>query len=113
MKHSAGTRALMSVIRQGKSLSPETVSKMVVARKASTFGRFKDWDNGRSNTTVWLSAEALYATYLTIPACGHRRLARAFGSFTFRQLTAIIDKFKSGWVPSEDFDYMKWKATNG
>jgi len=113
MKHSPETKARMSVSRQGKKLAPETVVKMVSTRRATTSGRFKDWDNGRSNTAVWLSAEELYEVYLTVPACGHRRLAGAFGRFTFRQLTAITDKFKSGWVPSEDSDYMEWKATNG
>jgi hypothetical protein len=113
MKHSDETKSRMSAIRQGKKLSPDTVSKMVSTRKASTSGRFKDWDNGRANVAVWRVAESLYETYLTIPACGHRRLAKAYGSFTFRQLTAITDKFKSGWIPSKDSDYMKWKATNG
>jgi len=113
MKHSSETKSRMASARLGKKLSAATVSKMVATRRATTSGRFKDWDNGRSNTAVWLSAEMLYATYLTIPGCGHRRLANAFGKFTFRQLTAITEKFKTGWIPSEDSDYTKWKATNG
>jgi hypothetical protein len=112
-KHSAATRSAMSAGRKAVGLSTQRIESMRAARTYEHREAQKDWNNPRSNRLVWNSAEELYALFAALPKCGHKRLARISGKFTSDNLETITAKFNSGWIPSQDSDYVKWKATNG
>lgn len=112
-KHSEATKSAMSVSRKAAGLTAEHLEKMRIARPPKDSKMFIGWLNPKANKAIWLDAEELYTLYCSYPSCGQKRLAKASGKYTSDSLETVTAKFKSGWNPSADSDYIKWKATNG
>lgn len=54
---------------------------------------------------VWLDADYYYDTWVENGCCGDWKMKRITGI----KLGAIITKFKAGWIPRNDEDWLVWK----
>lgn len=71
----------------------------------------KPWNNpnGKQNSKVWKNAIYLYNVWMRNNKPGVKNLKKYTNNeFSLSNLVAIHKKFKFGWVPSKDPDYLKW-----
>lgn len=92
--------------------------------------RFARWGNKMftaDTRPIWLNADILYKYYLTAKVNGDiftqtGKILRTVSSeikgqfeketgikITPDRFSKVLIKFKQGWIPSEDLDYMEWK----
>jgi len=120
----------------GKSLSNETRAKIGVAnsgRRNGLYGktgdknpffgkrhsvetkdklRHKPWEYAKSDKSVWASADTLYSLFCELTRKSHYTLSRMSG-LEASKLFAIVQKFKSGWIPSSDLNWLAFKDIYG
>ena len=71
----------------------------------------KPWENpnGKNNREVWKNAVYLYKIWADNKKPGVRTFEKILnGLFLVSNLVGIHKKFKNGWVPTTDSEYMEW-----
>ena len=71
----------------------------------------KPWNNpnGKNNRKVWRQAKELYTIWMENKKPGVRNLEK-LTQFTISNLVGIHKRFKTGWNPNEDLEYLSWIA---
>lgn len=83
--------------------------KELYEKNKDVVGGYFAWRAGNSNKILWKDAQYLYDLYSSKPTCGIKRLCTLCSSrYTSSQLSTITRLFNSGWIPSQDTNYMKW-----
>lgn len=76
--------------------------------------RQQKWNNcsaTSASTARWLNAQAIYDKWLET-GFGYARLGKLLGEARQTALQDIVEMFKSGWVPSKDIDWVKFKLSH-
>lgn len=74
----------------------------------------KPWNNpnGKNNREVWRYAEYLYTIWINRDKPGVRTLKKLTeNQFSVSNLIGIHKKFKNGWIPHLDLEYLDWKKS--
>lgn len=100
-KHTPEQRALISSRQIGKFVSEATRELLRNVPQPPA------WRNIRANKDVWLRATDIYEVFLIEPS--HSYIAKKL-SVARSTLLAMVGHFASGWIPSQDADYMLWQA---
>jgi hypothetical protein len=102
-KFTEETKLKMSAAKLGKVLSEETKIRMSeTARNRSTF----PWNHVAAKRDVWVNADAIYLVY--VQNTSHSHIAKQLG-YEYSKITCMFKMFKSGWVPSEDVEWVLFK----
>lgn len=67
----------------------------------------KAWETTRADKSFWVQADLVHKAFLEEQNI--TKLWRKLGLDTKNKLLAILTKFKNGWVPTEDADWLEFK----
>jgi len=99
-------RAHRSFILSQRVITEETKRKMSLSKKLKM--RIA-WKNHKSDPLTWVIAKDLY-TYYKDGFDTKTKLSNKCG-IEYPKLSCIVEKFKSGWNPNEDPEYLAWLAS--
>ena len=68
--------------------------------------RSMGWLKPNARKHLWLEAQTFYELWLANDQCGRDK----FKSITGYNVDAILKKFKMGWIPRQDQEWVKWKS---
>lgn len=108
-------RQRMSEEKKGIPRSKETVEKMKIGMRKYNY----PWTNRKHINTEgylekWVNADYFYNFWVLIGKPGKRNLAKAYNdshndSVPLYYFESLIKKFKVGWIPKQDEDWLKFK----
>lgn len=59
---------------------------------------------------TWQNADRIYDVWLKCGGIGVRKVAPIFKDLNYWTIDTMIRKFKKGWIPIEDVDWLKYKG---
>lgn len=96
-------------------LNGELQRKQVRDNKHPLAGKLP-WENKASSTLesleVWKNADKIYTWHMLNPNYGDRKLKKSFNFSSRRACQTILHKFKKGWNPNNDKNWIEWKVQN-
>lgn len=101
-----------------RKFTAEGMERIVAARIGSKNHYFNRpaWRSNKltpSSKAVWKQADSLFTSWSMNP-CGASALARRFDISTVsKPLLNMFDKFKSGWIPNQDSDWLAFAREAG
>ena len=111
--HTLETRKKMREARLGRVVTLETKKKLR-GKNNPMYGTLP-WENpkAQTNLTVWKMAQKFYDLWVKNDMPGAYRLTTLakntnLGMFSRSNLIGIYKKFKTGWVPALDSEYLAW-----
>lgn len=113
------TKDKLAFVRKSWVMSQETrerVSKNRLKEGNPMFGVLP-WDNPASteeSKIAWLYSHLVYYYWLQSDCkVGVRTVHKHFSDLNYWSLDSMIRKFRIGWIPEEDTDWLKYKESNG
>lgn len=94
---------------KGRKRSSECVSKMRKALKAA-YSFDNPWEHPYSNKQAWALASDLYDWFVADTSRGRRSASKEF-NIPVDSVAKVLNRIKSGWIPSDDSYYMGWLKT--
>lgn len=113
-KHTKASISKVSASRKGKCLGDSNpMSRQSTRDKISgsnnvNFG-IAPWLQSRANKGLWNRAQELYNSW-KVDSCGYVKLAKRNNIEKPHSLITLVENFKSGWVPLEDEEWVRWKT---
>lgn len=71
----------------------------------------KPWNHNKANKDAWILAPKTYNKWIELNKCGSVKLENECG-LPNQYLKTIHQKFKEGWVPLQDKDFLEWLSLN-
>jgi hypothetical protein len=87
-----------------RTVSLETRKKMSRAHKGRNLWKSS---SAQKNLEVWKNADKLYDLWLKNDRPSDKKLAK-FTNFSYVKLANICKKFKEGWIPLGDKEWLQW-----
>ena len=115
-KLSQETKNKLKIIRASWVMSEQTrkrLSEERIGNNNPAYGTLP-WEVGSNNEIsklTWLNADNIYCSW-KITNYGTKKLTRLFLNFNYWTIDSMIRKFKSGWNPNEDLNWIKYKENN-
>ena len=95
-------RVRLTAAITGIPRSTECKNKISLAHK-----KIPTWSHGAADSATWVSAIHLHNIYKENPSFGTRSLGKIV-DIPEGRLVSILNKFRNGWNPNEDQEYLSW-----
>lgn len=109
------TKDKLRLVRSSWVMSDSSRNKLSVERTGvlNPMYSVKPWENPSStdqSKISWLKADVVFETWLCTKF-GTRKITKIFCDLNYWSIDSMIRKFRSGWNPKTDIEWLRYKET--